>query len=80
MTTFKEVLKFINAEPFRPFHMQIASGRDFEIQYPDMILVGVSRVQIYAPSEDNPNGPERWYEFPLSSVERIEPLVRAGQL
>ena len=70
------VLEFVTAEPFRPFRMHWASGRDFEVGHPEMIRVGRSSVTVYSRPDGDPGFPERWQELSLMLLESIEPLER----
>jgi hypothetical protein len=74
MVTPRTVLDFIAAEPFRPFRIQIASGRTFKIEYPEMIKLARSSVAVYSRPEDNSNQAERWQNISLTLLESVEPL------
>jgi hypothetical protein len=71
----REILAHITAEPFQPFRIHTASGRDFDIRHPEFAQVGRSTLTVFAP--DAPEGPERWHKLSLMLVESIESPVAA---
>jgi hypothetical protein len=69
----REVLNFIAAEPFRPFRIQMASGRSFEVRHPEMAQVGRTTSTVYT-SLDGNGSQEREHEVSLLLIESIEPI------
>jgi hypothetical protein len=65
MLTYSKIGEYVDAEPFRPFRIKMASGQSFEIRHPEMIMVGRSSAKIYKSSESNPDGPQFWQEISL---------------
>jgi hypothetical protein len=51
--TGREVQAFVNAEPFRPFRIHLASGRTFDVRHPEMIRIGRTSVTVFAFSQDD---------------------------
>jgi len=49
----REVLNFIAFQPLKPFRIQMASGRSFEVRHPEMAQVGKSTVTIDLALDDN---------------------------
>jgi hypothetical protein len=47
MMTFRKLVDYVTAEPFRPFRIKMASGQSFDIRHSEMILVGRSSVRVY---------------------------------
>lgn len=74
MTTGRTVLDFITAEPFRPFRLNMASGRSFQIDHPEMIEVGKSSLTVYGRPESSEESTDRWHRVSLMLLESIEPL------
>jgi hypothetical protein len=75
----REVLEHVLAEPFQPFRIHTASGRTFEVRHPEMAKVGRSTMIVYAPPENEPNGPEHWEKLSFMLLESIAPLpARTG--
>jgi hypothetical protein len=52
MMTFSKIGEYVQAEPFRPFRIKMASGDSYEIRHPEMILVGRSTVRVYQNGQD----------------------------
>jgi len=74
MMTSQEMLNHLTAEPFEPFRIHTASGRVFEVRHPEFVQIGKTSFTVYAPSEDDPDGPQRWEKVSLMLVESIAPL------
>lgn len=77
MMTFRKVGEYVEAEPFRPFRIKMASGSTFEIRHPEMILVGRTSARIYTSAADDSGGGERWHDVSLPLMETLEPIERA---
>ena len=75
MITMQRLLRYVCAEPFRPFRIHMAGGRSFEIMYPDMVAVGRSTARIFTSMSDEyePSEP-REHNVSLLLVESVEPL------
>ncbi len=67
------VLDFVTAEPFRPFRMDMASGRTFDVGHPEMVRVGRSSVTVQIRPEGQATAAERWQEVSLMLLGSIEP-------
>jgi hypothetical protein len=65
-------------EPFRPFRIRTTSGQTFDVLYPEDVKIGRSILLVYAPLENDSNGPDRWEKVPLMLVESISPLDTAS--
>jgi hypothetical protein len=72
MTTTRNVVDYLAAEPFRPFRIKMASGQTFDIRHPEMILVGRSSVRVHTVTVDETN--EKWHDVSLMLMETLEPL------
>jgi hypothetical protein len=78
MLSYQKIGKYLTAEPFRPFRIQLSSGRTFEIRHPEMVAVGKSSMFIYTYMSDDPEeAKERQVEVSLLLTESIE-LVDAN--
>jgi hypothetical protein len=55
--TGREIQAFVDAEPFQPFRIHMASGRTFDVRHPEMIRIGRTSVTVFAFSQDD----ERFY-------------------
>ena len=70
----REALNFIAAEPFRPFRIQMASGRSFEVRHPEMIQVGRTTLTVFSALNDENGSQEQWHRISLLLIECIEPI------
>jgi hypothetical protein len=78
MISYQKIGKYVTAEPFRPFRIQTASGRTFDIRHPEMVQVGRTTMTIYTfLSEDPEQAKERQVEVSLLLTESVEPLDAA---
>lgn len=78
MMTSRKVLDYVSAEPFRSFRIKMASGSQFEIRHPEMILVGRTSVRVYTSPEGDPDSAPHWHDVSLMLMETLEPLETAG--
>ncbi len=75
MISSQRLNRYVNAEPFRPFRISMASGQTFEIRHPEMIAVSRSFAIIYTyMSEDAEKAMQREHEVSLLLMESVEPL------
>jgi len=56
--TAKELQALVDAEPFQPFRIHMASGRTFEIRHPEMIKVGQHYATVFVYAQQD----QRFYE------------------
>ena len=77
MMNAREVLNFIAAEPFRPFRIQMASGRTYEVRHPELAQVGKTTLTVYSILDEENGSQEQWHRLSLLLIECIEPLATA---
>ena len=78
MITYQKIGNYVTAEPFRPFRIQMGSGRTFEIRHPEMVQVGKSTMTIFTyMSNATEETKERQVEVSLLLTESVEPLDTA---
>ena len=75
MMPVRELVDHVLAEPFVPFEIHTASGRTFPVRHPEFVQVGKSVVTVYAPPENDPDGPQRWEKLSIMLIESIDPLT-----
>ena len=76
--TYQRMSRYVGAEPFRPFRIQMAGGRTFEIRHPEMVQVGRTTMTIFTfMSEDPGEAKEHQIEVSLLLIESVEPLGAA---
>ena len=68
------LLSYIKAEPFRPFRIQMNSGRTFDIRHPEMIRVTSRDVVIFTSVDDNPDIYDRWFSIGYGLIETVSHL------
>lgn len=75
MMTPKEIVGHLFAEPFRPFRIQTAGGRTFDVRHPEVAQLGRTTLTIFTPlADDIPDAQGLWYKISLMLIESIEPL------
>ncbi len=75
MITYQRIGSYVTAEPFRPFRIQMAGGRIFEIRHPEMVQVGRTTMTIFTFMSDEPTeAKEQQVEVSLLLTEFVEPL------
>lgn len=81
MITMKTVVRYLTAEPFRPFRINMVSGKSYEIRHPEMIAVSKSTVHVNTWWEDDEMGDpkEREHDLSMLLIESLEPLEPAGK-
>jgi hypothetical protein len=66
-----EIFEYVDAEPFRPFRIRMASGRTFDVRHPEMIRVGRDSVVVFQHLQQD----ERIYEsFKMLGMQLIESI------
>ena len=79
MMTPQAMLGYVRAEPFRPFRIQMASGRTFDVRHPEMIKVLKSYAIVFKADGDNAELPDEHESVSLmlaESVSHLEALAR----
>jgi len=74
MMTFRKIAEHLEAEPFQPFRIKMASGSTFEIRHPEMLLLGKTTAKVYSAQPDSPEGKLRWHDVSLMLMEIVEPI------
>ena len=74
----QEFLKYVKAEPFRPFRIRMNSGRTFDIRQPEMVRVGRRDVLIFSFVSESPQVYDRWDNVSLLLIESLSPLETAA--
>jgi hypothetical protein len=72
--TSREVLNYVQAEPFRPFRIRMNSGRTFDIRHPEIVRVGKGDLLIFTFVSDAPEVYDRWENVSLLLIESLSPL------
>lgn len=72
--TPQEILNYLKAQPFRPFRIQMNSGRTFDIRHPEMVRLGRRDMLIFTFVSDLPDVYDRWEDVSLLLVESLAPI------
>ena len=73
----QDILAYVKAQPFRPFRIKMASGRDFDVRHPEMVRVGRNSLMIFSFLSDDPDAYDKWETVSLVLVESISRLEGA---
>jgi hypothetical protein len=74
MITPQTILAYVKAEPFRPFRIDTASGRTFNIRHPEMVKVLRSSLLVFSYVSESPNIPDEWESVSLTLTESVSYL------
>ena len=74
MITPQTLLGYVRAEPFRPFRLNLANGRTFDVRHPELIKVLRNSVLIFKVTGDPPDLPDEWETISLLLIESISHL------
>ena len=78
MMTSLRIMNYVSAEPFRPFRINMTSGKAYDIRHPEMVSVGRTTVRVYMHLCDEDDEPQdREQELSIILIESIEPLDAA---
>jgi hypothetical protein len=75
----REMLKYVNAQPFRSFRILMNSGRAYDIRHPEMVLVGRDSLMLYSFVSETPDEVDHWETISLllvESISHLDPPVR----
>ena len=78
MMTPQAVQGYVKAEPFRPFRLQMASGRSFDVRHPEMIKVLKNYLLVFKATGETSEIPDEWEsvsQMLAESVSHLEPAV-----
>ena len=80
MMTAKRIMNYMTAEPFRPFRINMASEKSYDIQHPEMIQIGRTTATVFTwLSENEEEAKEREQELSINLIESVEPLQPAAK-
>lgn len=74
MMTRDQFSRYSRAEPFRPFRIQMASGRTFDVRHPEMIRLGRHDLIVFSSVSDDPAVYDDWDTVSLVLIESISHL------
>lgn len=75
---YEDIFEYVDAVPFRPFEIRMASGRTFEIRHPENIRVGEHSVHVFMFADQNKRIYDRamilGYNM-MESLERVDDAI-----
>jgi hypothetical protein len=74
MVTSSQIQSYVKAEPFRPFQLNMASGKTFDIRHPEMIKVAKTYLLVFTYDRNNPELIEQWETVSLMLIESVSHL------
>ncbi|MCS6977595.1 MAG: hypothetical protein NZM31_11385 [Gemmatales bacterium] len=74
----KDIQARLRERPFRPFRLVVSEGLRFDINHPDLVLVGQRDLTIGYPSAEDPQLYDRLLRVALAHVVGIEDLPKPG--
>jgi hypothetical protein len=74
MMTKQAIQGYVKAEPFRPFHLHLVSGRTFDIRHPEMIKVLQSALLVFKPLGEPHDLSDEWETVSLMLIESVSHL------
>ena len=74
MITHQTLMTYAKAAPFRPFRINMASGKIFEVRHPEMIKAGKSYFVVFTYVNDNPDLLDHWETGSLLLTESLSHL------
>ena len=78
-----DLLFWVRAVPFVPFHVRMNSGRTFDVRHPEVLKVGLRAMHLYTYRGDNTDvfmRTEMLSPLLIESIEPIDPLHADRQL
>ncbi len=72
-----DILEFVRRRPFKPFQITLTDGRTYEVQHPELAMVGLSTVVIGVPAPNHPDPVfQRAITVDLAHIMEAEPVER----
>lgn len=76
--TARRIVNYMTAEPFRPFRINMASGKCYDIRHPEMVAVGRTTIHVFTwMNDEEDEAKEREQELSIILIESVEPLESA---
>jgi hypothetical protein len=77
MISSNDIQSKLQERPFVPFRVIMSSGQSYDINHPELVLVGKRHLFVGTASEDNPTVFDRSSLLPLLHVTALEALPAA---
>lgn len=74
-----DLLNALRERPFRPLRIHLSDGTVFDVDHPEMVMVGRSSAMVFFPPDDqDPPAFDRYEIVALSHISRMVPLETAS--
>lgn len=70
--SYEDIFEYVDAVPFRPFQIRMASGRTFAVRHPENIRVGEHSVHLFIYSDERQRIYEKANILGYSLMESLE--------
>lgn len=79
MITADDFRTKVKHQPFEPFRIVTSAGQEYDVQHPDLVLIGTRWVIVGKPSNKNTEFAEQETKISLLHVKALENLPMAGK-
>ena len=77
MVTLPQIRVYIQAQPFRPFRLQMASGKTFDVRHPEMVRPRKNYPMVFYFVPDDAYVIDHWETISLMLIESVSHLDAA---
>ena len=77
MITLPQIRTYIEAQPFRPFRLHMASGKTFDVRHPEMVRPGKNFLMVYYFVPGETYVIDHWETISLMLIESVSHLDAA---
>jgi hypothetical protein len=74
-----DILALLRARPFIPFRIVTTEGTTYEVNHPDLVMVGLTATIVGYPDPREPDIYERYDIVSTRHIVRLEPMPRPVQ-
>ena len=74
-----DLLRLLRAQPFVPFRMHLLDGTVYQINHPELVMVGIASAIVAFPDEQRPELYSSWEIVDLRHIVRLERIDTASQ-
>ena len=79
MMTPSAVNGYLKSEPFRPFRVEMASGKTYEVRHPEMVKLTKSYLVLFTSVDETGIANDEWISLSLMLAESIVHLDAADR-
>ena len=75
-----DLLRLIRAQPFTPFRIYLSDGTVYQINHPELAMVGIASAIVAFPDEQRPELYSSWEIVDLRHIVRLERVEAANRV